>query len=107
MKALAQQLATRISALPGVGGVTYSENGLFSGTESAERVVVPGFTSTANDDQIAYEDSVGPDYFSVVGIPILSGRGIGAQDTATSTRVAVVNEAFVKRFFHGENPVGR
>jgi predicted permease len=107
MKALAQQLATRISALPGVGGVTYSENGLFSGTESAERVVVPGFTSTANDDQIAYEDSVGPDYFGIVGIPILSGRGIGAQDTATSTRVAVVNEAFVRHFFHGENPVGR
>jgi predicted permease len=107
MKALAQQLVTRISALPGVQGVTYSENGLFSGSQSAEKIVVPGFTSTAQSDQVAAEDSVGPDYFSVVGIPILAGRGIGAQDTTTSTRVAVINETFVKHFFHGENPVGR
>jgi predicted permease len=107
MKALAQELVTRISALPGVRGVTYSENGLFSGTESAEKIVVPGMKSSAESDEVAAEDSVGPEYFSVVGIPILSGRGIGAQDTPTSTRVAVVNEAMVKHFFHGESPIGR
>ena len=53
------------------------------------------------------EDYVGPDYFSVVGIPILAGRGIETQDTTTSTRVAVVNEAMAKRYFAGQNPIGR
>ena len=41
------------------------------------------------------------------GISILTGRGIEAQDTASSLRVAVANEAMVKRFFAGQNPVGR
>jgi predicted permease len=107
MKQLAQQLTTRISQLPGVHGATYSQNGLFSGSESGDAIIVPGFTSDNIRDRVAREDYVGPDYFGVVGIPVLSGRGIGAQDTATSTRVAVVNEAMVKYFFHGQNPIGR
>jgi len=107
MKHLAQELTARMSAVPGVRGVSYSQNGLFSGSESASAIVVPGFSADKPRDRVAREDSVGPDYFSVVGIPILMGRGVGPQDTASSTRVAVVNEAMVKHFFHGENPLGR
>ena len=107
MKQLAEQLITRIATLPGVHGVTYSQNGLFSGSESGDAVIVPGFSADNIRNRVAREDSVGADYFGVVGIPILMGRGIGPQDTATSTRVAVVNEAMVKHFFHGENPIGR
>jgi predicted permease len=51
---------------------------------------------------------VGPEYFDSVGTHVLMGRGIGVQDTANSTPVAVVNETFVKKFFRrGENPIGR
>lgn len=107
LKVLAQQLAERVSAAPGVRGVTYSTNGLFSGSESGDAIVVPGFNASKNSDRVAMEDYVGPGYFGVIGIPVLAGRGIEAQDTATSTRVAVVNEAMVKYFFHGENPIGR
>lgn len=107
MKTLANELVTRLSSTPGVRAVTYSTNGLFSGTESADAIIVPGFDASQLDDRVAKEDYVGPDYFGVVGIPILSGRGIEAQDTATSNRVAVVNEAMVKYFFHGGNPIGR
>jgi predicted permease len=106
MKALAQQLATRLAGTPGVHAVTYSTNGLFAGTESDDAILVPGF-NTSHEDRTANEDYVGPDYFGAVGIPILAGRGIEAQDTATSTRVAVVNEAMVKHFFPGQNPIGR
>jgi predicted permease len=89
-----------------VRGVTYSDNGLFAGTESGDAILVPGFTGTQRD-RIAREDYAGPNYFEVVGIPVLAGRGIEPQDTATSARVAVVNEALVKHFFGGNNPIGR
>lgn len=106
MKLLAQQLVARVAGAPGVRAVTYSTNGLFAGTESNDAILVPGFNAS-HEGREANEDYVGPDYFGAVGIPILTGRGIEAQDTATSTRVAVVNEAMVKRFFPGLNPIGR
>jgi predicted permease len=104
---LAQQLVERLASTPGVRGVTYSSNGLFAGSESADGIVVPGFNAGAPRDRVALEDYVGADYFGVVGIPILAGRGIEAQDTGTSLRVAVVNEAMAKHFFAGQNPIGR
>jgi len=107
MKLLAQQLVSRMAATPGIRGVTYSSNGLFAGSESADAILVPGFRDAAPRDRVGFEDYVGPNYFGVVGIPILAGRGIEAQDTAASTRVAVVNEAMVKYFFAGQNPIGR
>ena len=106
MKLLAQQLVSRLAGTPGVQAVTYSTNGLFAGTESNDAILVPGFNAS-HEDREAMEDYVGPDYFGAVGIPILSGRGIKAQDTATSTRVAVVNDAMAKHFFPGLNPMGR
>ncbi len=106
MKLLAQQLVARLAAAPEVRAVTYSTNGLFAGTESGDAIIVPGFNAARPSDRNAMEDYVGPDYFSVVGIPILAGRGIEAQDTA-ATRVAVVNEAMAKRYFAGQNPIGR
>ncbi len=107
MKLLAEQLASRLASTPGVRSVTYSTNGLFSGTENVDAIIVPGFKAVRPDDRAAREDFVGPDYFAVVGIPILAGRGIEAQDTLAATRIAVVNEAMVKYFFGGQNPIGR
>jgi predicted permease len=104
---LAQQLVDHLASTPAVRAVTYSANGLFAGTESNDAILVPGFKVSSIRDGVAMEDYVGPDYFGVVGIPILAGRGIEAQDTASSVRVAVVNEAMVKHFFEGENPIGR
>jgi predicted permease len=106
MRQLAQQLATRLASTPGVRAATYSMNGLFAGTESDDEILVPGFEPSSDSDRVAAEDYVGPDYFAAIGIQILSGRGIELQDTATSPRVAVVNEAMVKHFFAGTNPVG-
>lgn len=107
MKLVAEQLAARLAATPGIHSVTYSLNGLFAHSESGDAILVPGFTPTKIRDRVAMEDYVGPDYFKVVGIPVLAGRGIEAQDTAAATRVAVVNEAMVKHFFDGQNPIGR
>jgi predicted permease len=107
MKLLAERLATRLAATPGIHAVTYSTNGLFSHSESGDAILVPGFKAINIHDRVAMEDYVGPDYFKVVGIPVLVGRGIEAQDKSGATRVAVVNEAMVSRFFAGQNPLGR
>ena len=50
---------------------------------------------------------IGADYFDAVGTPVIHGRGISSQDTSQSRKVAVVNEAFVRRFLPNENPLGR
>jgi predicted permease len=50
---------------------------------------------------------VSPDYFKTMGISLQAGRGISENDTATSPRVAVVNQAFIRKFTGGANPIGK
>jgi len=104
---LATELTERLAAIPGVRSVSYSRNGILSGSETNNQLLVPGFASDQRQTRDANEDEVSPGYFDVTGISILLGRPIGAQDTLTSTRVAVINQAMMKHFFHGENPLGR
>jgi predicted permease len=104
---IVKPLLERLNAIPGVVGATISENGLMSGTESADEIKVEGYTPKSDEDGVAFDDWVGPDYFKIVGIPILLGRGIGPQDVATSQPVAVVNETMAKFYFPGVNPIGR
>jgi predicted permease len=101
-----RELIDRLRALPGVQGATYSINGLFSGSESSDQIDVEGFTPQKDDQKGSRFDMVGPQYFSTVGIPMLLGREFGAQDSATSPRVCIINEAFAKTFFAGRNPIG-
>jgi putative ABC transport system permease protein len=50
---------------------------------------------------------VSPSYLATMGIPLKGGRGFDAGDTATSPRVAIVNEAFIRKFTGGANPIGQ
>lgn len=102
-----RRLVERVRALPGVRSATISENGLFSGTESADQVTVEGFHSDKDEDNSARYDQAGPDYFTSVGIRMLLGRDIEAQDNESATRVCVVNEAFAKFYFGSANPLGK
>ncbi|MEO8660538.1 MAG: ABC transporter permease [Bryobacteraceae bacterium] len=105
--ALFQSLLERLSSLPGVRAATLSDNGLFSGSESADRITVEGYKPQKRGDNSARFDQVGPNYFSVVGIPILLGRDIGIRDTATSAKVCVINETMAKFYFGDRNPIGK
>jgi predicted permease len=49
---------------------------------------------------------VSPGYFDTMGIPVVHGRGFNQNDTATSTRVAVVNQTFVRKLLGGADPIG-
>jgi predicted permease len=49
---------------------------------------------------------VSPEYFETMGIPVVQGRSLTLEDTASSQRVALVNETFVRRYLSGANPIG-
>jgi predicted permease len=64
---------------------------------------VPG----PRDDNFASWDRVTAGYFDVIGTPIVKGRGISVQDTGASQKVAVIDEAFARKFFRNEDPIGK
>src|SRR5690349_7404133 len=105
--AVCRQLIEAFNGVPGVRAATISENGLFSGSESGDGIIVEGFTAQNDNDKQAANDQVGPNYFSIVGIPILLGHEIGPQDTETSPQVAVINETMARFYFHDSNPIGK
>jgi predicted permease len=102
-----REMSARLAALPGVRSVTASENGLFSGTESADQMKIEGYTPSRDKDRVVYWDQVGDNYFHALGIPILAGREFGPQDTPTSLKVAIINESMAKFYFGHANPIGR
>jgi predicted permease len=108
---LYQDLIEKFKAVPGVSGVTLSGDGLFSHADAGDPISVEGYTPKTGERPSSRMDHVGPDYFSVVGLPILRGRGILAQDSAPAggkaPRVAVINQAFAKQFFANADPIGK
>ncbi len=100
-------LLDRIRALPGVRSATFSENGLFSGSESMTHIQVEGFAPASDRDREARFDQVGPEYFTKTGIPILLGRDISERDAPGAPRVAIINETMAKFYFPRSNPIGR
>jgi predicted permease len=108
---LLQDLLDKFKAVPGVSGVTLSGDGLFSHVDAGDPISVEGYTPKPGEAVSSRIDHVGPDYFSVVGMPILRGRGILAQDSVPpggkAPRVAVINQAFAKKFFPGSDPIGK
>jgi predicted permease len=104
---LERELRTRLAQLPGVQDVSVSQMGLFSGSACATNVAVVGWNRRAGDDDYAFCEHVGPNYFRMLKLPILLGRDIGEQDTANSARVTVVNQKFVDHYFPNQNPIGQ
>jgi predicted permease len=79
---LARQLSERLRTMPGVTGVAVSVNGLFNGTDStSDSITTETFTSDRKEDTTCQIDSVGPRYFQVIGVPVLSGREFDEHDT--------------------------
>jgi predicted permease len=108
LPALYQQLEQQFGALPGVQSVGLALYSTLEGNNWGEAVYVDGRPAPGPNDHIGSSwDRVSPRFFETVGQPMIRGRGFTDQDTATSQKVAVVNQAFVKKFFPKEDPIGR
>ena len=104
---VAYSLRDRIAAIPGVAAVTFSENGLFSGTENGTNIEVPGFTPRDVSDTSAAYDNVGPGYAHTLGARLLDGRDILPSDEGRPPRIALVNQAFAKFYYPGQRALGK
>jgi predicted permease len=103
-----QRLEQEFSALPGVKSVGIALYSTLEGNNWGEGVYVEGHPAPGPGEHNGSSwDRVSPHFFETIGQPVLRGRGLREQDTATSERVAVVNQAFVKKFFPKEDPIGR
>ena len=103
-----QRLEQEFSALPGVKSVGIALYSALEGNNWGEGVYVEGHPAPGPEEHNGSSwDRVSPHFFETIGQPLLRGRGFTDQDTATSRMVAVVNQAFVKKFFPKEDPIGR
>jgi len=100
-----EELLDRFAALPGVKAATASTNGLYSGSESSDVILLDG-VRLADDQNETADDEIGPDYFSTIDVPMVLGREITRDDFAKHARVMVVNQTFVKSYFGERNPLG-
>jgi predicted permease len=110
MAQLYTQMFERIGAVPGVKGVTMSLPALLSGSVNSTDIYVQGRVYPTGGERLdveMYRLVVGPDFFKVMEIPLLSGRTFTAHDTDTSSKVVIINDAAARKFFPGENPLGR
>ncbi len=108
LPALYQKLEQEFGALPGVKSVGLALYSTLEGNNWGESVYVEGQPNPGpNAHNGSSWDRVSPKFFQTVGQPVIRGRGFSDADTATSQLVAVVNEAFVKKFFPNEDPIGR
>jgi predicted permease len=100
-----QELRDRLVAIPGVRSAS-SVDGLPLGGRTRRSFTIEDYTPGDTEDMELHSTFAGPGYFETMGIPMVGGRGFADADVA-GPRVAVVNDAFVRRYMGGQNPVGK
>ncbi len=114
-----RQAVDRVEALPGVESTSLARIVALSGGSSTRSLLIEG--SGASDNQFRSEGTggglvsdtsvnsnvVGPKYFETMGIPLLRGRDFNTQDTEDKPRVVIVNEAFARKHFPGQEILGK
>jgi predicted permease len=103
---LAQTQLERLRAIPGVAAASFSENGIFSGTESATGLQVEGFTARTTDDSTVNYDRVGPGYVEAIGARLVAGRDFTERDDARAPRVALVNTTMAAHYWPNGDAIG-
>lgn len=96
-----------LAAIPGVTGVTSSQVPLLAGSNWGTGVQVQGFETGPDIDNGSRLNMVGAGYLNTLGMTMLAGREFTLSDVAGSTPVAIVNEAFARKFNLGTDPVGK
>jgi predicted permease len=102
-----RRIYSRLTALPGVASVSMASYSPFNQCCWGFSIAVDGYKSKPDEERSALLNRVSARYFETLGTRVLLGRAIDESDTPASRRVAVVTEAFARRFFPNENPLGK
>jgi predicted permease len=102
-----RQVLDRLSALPGVESVTLADFSPLSFSIHSDYLQIEGYVPQPHESMEISRAIVGPNYFRTLRTSVMSGREFTAADTAESQPVAVVNHAFVDRYWQGANALGK
>ena len=105
--ALNDSSCDRLSALPGVRSVALSATPPISGGSWRSTISISGYTPRRRKTSDSALNRVSGQYFETAGIPIVAGRAITPADSASSLKVAVVNQTLAKHYFPKGDALGR
>ncbi len=106
--ALFDEILRRTRALPGVESAAIVQNLPLDGQRGAIPVTIDGRDSQASSQIPSVQATfASPEYFSLMRIPVRSGRAFGPEDTAQGAAVVVINQDMAQRLFGGTDPVGQ
>jgi predicted permease len=106
-RALYDELLDRLRAVPGVRAATMSNPALLSGSVSSTSIFVQGRVYGTDQHDSINRLVVSPTFFDTMEIPLLTGRGFTARDDEKAPKVVVINDTAARKYFPGENPIGR
>jgi predicted permease len=106
-KVLFRRILEELRSVPGVSSATLALSPVLSNAGIGFSLEVEGYTHSESEDNSSVCNAVAPGYFTMLGTPLLRGRDFTEADTATSRRVTIVNETFVRKYFPDRDPLGR
>ena len=104
--ALASDLRQGMASLPGVRSVSGATVPILAGDDEGSNLTVGGYQTPPDEELHVLRNEISPDYFSTLGIPLISGREFGDRDTAAAPPVAIINETLARQAFAGRSPLG-
>ena len=105
-QAILADIESRLRQIPGVLSVAQSSRVPISNSESAGPLLVDRPNAPKGEDAVVWMNHISPGYFETMREPLLAGRNFDSTDNASSAPVAIVNEAFARKFLPGMNVVG-
>jgi predicted permease len=102
-----EELTSRLAALPGVKSASAGWPMPMSGSDATISFTVEGHPVAKADHPSESLGLAQPGYFETMRIPLIAGRTFNSMDKTTTTPVAIVDQAFAKKYFPGVNPIGR
>lgn len=103
-----KQLVERAEPLPGVKSVALSNTIPMAPNQGGDNIIPEGYQLPKDKESIpVFSSTVDPHYFDTMAIPIVRGRSFRVTDDSSAPRVAVVNEELARRYWPGQDPIGK
>ena len=109
MARLYREMIERLGTVPGVRAAALSQPALLSGSVNSTSIFIQGraYPAAGRQSDGIHRLVISPNFFDVMGIPVLVGHGFTDRDNESAPKVVVINEAAARKYFPNENPIGQ